>query len=123
MGKRMMIIFPLLMLFILSGCKARQNVPDSQGTESRETGEKVMDMELSDMIPEEKITELEEGLSAVRHEGDYGFDEFLSRGGASTDGEVIRFLAENLLGNLDLGFAGDIFGCSTITAQDVDGKF
>ncbi len=123
MGKRMMIIFPLLMLCILSGCKARQNVPDSQGTESRETGEKVMDMELSDIIPEEKITELEDGLSAVRYEGDYGFDKFLSRGGASTDGEVIRFLAENLLGNLDLGFAGDIFGCSTITAQDADGRF
>ncbi len=123
MGKRMLLLFPLLMICILSGCQVRQNVPDSQGLESRETGERVKDMELSDMIPEEKITELEDGLSSVRYEGDYGFDEFLSRGGASTDGEVIRFLAENLLGNLDMGFAGDIFGCSTITAQDADGKF
>ncbi len=123
MGKRMLLFFPLLIICILSGCKVRQNVPDSQGPESRETGEGVMDMELSDIIPEETITELEDGLSAVRHEGDYGFDEFLSRGGASTDGEVVRFMAENLLGNQDLGFSGDIFGCSTITVQDADGKF
>ncbi len=123
MGKRMIIIFPLLMICILSGCKVRQNRPDSQDPESRETEERVIDMELSDIIPEEKITELEEGLLAVRHEGDYGFDKFLSGGGASTDGEVVRFLAENLLENPDLGFAGDIFGCSTITVQNVAGEF
>jgi len=78
---------------------------------------------LIDINPTEKITELEAGLSAVRYEGDYGFDKFLSGGGASADGEVIDFLAENILGNLDLGFAGEIFGCSTITVQNADGEF
>lgn len=123
MEKRMLLFFPLLLLCILSGCNVRQAVPDSQGLESAEAGERVMDAELTDIVPEKEITELEDGLSAVRYEGDYGFDEFLSRGGASDDEEVIQFLGENLLGNLDLGFAGDIFGCSTITAQDADGKF
>lgn len=123
MGKRMLSFFSLLMGCILSGCNVRQTMPDSQGSESMETREGVIGMELSDIVPEEKITELEDGFSTVRYEGDYGFDKFLSSGGASTDGEVIRFLTENLLGGLDLRFAGDIFGCSTITAQDTDGKF
>ncbi len=57
-----------------------------------------------DIVPTEKITELEDGLSAVCYEGDYSFDEFLSSEGASIDEEVFRFLTENLLGNLDLGF-------------------
>ncbi len=106
------------MICILSGVPFVRAMPDSQGPEGTETGESVTDTELFDIVPKEKITELEDGLSAVRYEGDYGFDEFLSRGGASSDGEVIRYLAENMAGGLDLGFSGDIFGCSTITAQD-----
>lgn len=39
-----------------------------------------------DIAPTEKIVKLEEGFSAVRYEGSYEFDEFLSGGGAASDG-------------------------------------
>ena len=68
-----------------------------------------------------KIVELEPGLSAVRYDGDYGFDGFLEQGGASSDREVVQYLAENLIGELGLDFLGNIFGCSTVTANSPDG--
>lgn len=36
-----------------------------------------------------KIVELEPGLSAVRYDGNYGFDGFLEKGGASSGREVV----------------------------------
>ncbi len=111
----------LFTIFALAGCSGTQSIQDSTDTENTETKAKA-DMTFIDMVPSEKITELEEGLSAVRYEGDYGFDEFLSDGGASTDKEVIKFLTENLLDNWDLGFSGEVFGCSTLTAQNADGE-
>ncbi len=113
MKKRLLFILSLPIAFTLAGCTGTQPVQESSGTENRETA-------LMDIAPSQKITKLEDGLSAVRYEGNYGFDEFLSRGGASGDEEVIEFLTKNLLGNLDLEFADDIFGCSTITARNAD---
>jgi len=66
---------------------------------------------------------VKDGLSAVRYEGGYGFDGFLSGGGVSSDEEVIKFLAGNLPDDLDLEFTGGIFGCSTITVQNAEGNF
>ncbi len=68
-----------------------------------------------------EIVELEPGLSAVRYDGDYGFDGFLEKGGAASDREVVQYLAENLIGELGLDFLGNFFGCSTITANSPDG--
>ena len=76
----------------------------------------------ADAIPlGNSITELEPGLFAVRYDGDYSFDEFLEKGGASSDREVVQYLAENLIGELGLDFLGNIFGCSTITANSPEG--
>jgi len=47
------------------------------------------------IVLSEKITELTGGLSAVRHTGDYGFDEFLEQGGASSDAEVVSFIRQS----------------------------
>lgn len=66
--------------------------------------------------------ELEKGFSAVRYDGDYGFDRFLSEGGASSDKEVVGFLTESLLSGTDIGFNGNIFGCSTIALQTPEGE-
>ncbi len=121
MKKRLVLVFSLLIVFALAGCNGMKSAQKSPGTENIGTGEDAMDTALTKITPTEKITELESGLSAVRYKGDYGFDKFLSGGGASTDEEVIRFLTNNLLGNLDLGFQGEIFGCSTITAKNADG--
>ena len=70
-----------------------------------------------------KITELENGFSAVRYDGDYGFDKYLEKGGASSDSEVIKFLTRNLLfGAADLEFQKNFFGCSTISISNPKGN-
>ena len=70
------------------------------------------------------IEKLEDGLYAMEYKGDYGFDEFLARGGAASDGEV----ADYLVTFLSRGFykiEGDVqtrdFGCSTICTRDEQG--
>ncbi len=71
-----------------------------------------------------EITELESGLSAVKFEGDDGFEEFLSGGGAASDREVIEFLGENLLSELEgLGGLTGVFGCSTFLVENSESGY
>lgn len=67
------------------------------------------------------IIQLEPGLSAVRFDGDYGFDGFLEQGGASSDEEVAQYLAANMAEEFGLDFLGKIFGCSTLAVSSPDG--
>ncbi|MGN0999970.1 MAG: carcinine hydrolase/isopenicillin-N N-acyltransferase family protein [Faecousia sp.] len=70
------------------------------------------------------IEKLEDGLYSMEFKGDYGFDEFLAQGGASSDDEV----ADYLVSFLSHGFykvesevqTGE-FGCSTICTEDENG--
>lgn len=79
--------------------------------------------ESGSVILSEKITKLTDGLSAVRHSGDYGFDEFLAQGGASSDADVVSFLMENgMTGFGNLLFGGNPFGCSTLAVKDENGN-
>jgi len=65
---------------------------------------------------------LEAGLEAVRFDGDYGFSNFLAQGGASSDSEVVQYLADNLLDNLSLsGIVNNLFGCSTLAVTSPSG--
>ena len=72
----------------------------------------------------DSITQLEDGLYAMEYTGDYGFDGFLSQGGASSDSAV----ADYLISFLSHGFykiessvqTGE-FGCSTICVKDEQG--
>lgn len=70
-----------------------------------------------------KIKKLEKDFSYVRFHGDYGFEDFISRGGAYSDKEVVEFLAERFtsLSNLK-SLTGDSFGCSTISATTSSGE-
>ena len=78
---------------------------------------------VTEVIPAADITELEEGLSAVRYDGDYGFAGFLAQGGAVSDRGVVEYLAADLLSGLDLGgLLGGPFGCSTIAAAGPGGS-
>ncbi len=125
MRKRIYSISLLLIILVMAGCSGIQPAQNGQSADHMAIGiedEGETDTALIDIAPTDKITKLEDGLSAVRYEGDYGFDEFLSGGGASSDQEVVDFLTENLLGNLDLEFAGEIFGCSTITVPKDEGN-
>ncbi len=72
------------------------------------------------------IEKFEEGLYSMEFVGDYGFDEFLAKGGAKSDSEV----ADYLVSFLSHGFykiKTDVqtgnFGCSTLYTQDVNGTY
>ena len=112
----------LLGITMLTGCGGRtdgqmQNAENSIATQTSPDAENV-----NLISPTLEIVELENGFSTVRYDGDTGFDDFLSQGGASSDGEVVEYLAGNLLSGLNLGdLLGGIFGCSTIAVQSPDG--
>lgn len=108
-----------------SGCSKTPDMKDSEVAESMDSNDITESNETEDytLVPlTSEITELEEGFFAVRYEGDYGFDEFLTQGGASSDSEVVAYLSEHLLSGLRLGFSGNIFGCSTIAAVSPKGE-
>lgn len=75
------------------------------------------------VTPDESLNQLEEGLYAVRLEGPDWFDEFIDQGGASSDTQVIQFLAGKLLfGQSDIRMDPEFFGCSVFTVQSTKGQ-
>ena len=113
--------FLLGITMLMTGCGRTDE--QMQNTENNSTTQTSPDAESVNLIsPTSEIVELEDGFSAVRYDGDYGFDDFLAQGGASSDGEVVEYLANNLLSDLNLGdLLGGLFGCSTIAVQSPDG--
>lgn len=113
-------LFGITML--MTGCRERtdDHMPNAENNRTAQTSPDTENVHL--ISPASEIAELEDGFSAIRYDGDYGFDEFLAGGGASSDGEVVEYLANNLLSDLNLGdLLGGIFGCSTIAVQSPDG--
>ncbi len=116
----------LTSVLCLAGCKNVEPDQMTVGGQNKETlvSEENMETEnLQNVLLTNEIRELENGLSAVKYEGDYAFDAFLLAGGASSDREVIGFLAENLLSGMNIGFSQESFGCSTISVKSGDGEF
>ena len=66
-----------------------------------------------------EIVMLEPGFSFASFSGDDGFEAFLAGGGASSDTEVVQFLAAELLANVTMNSAS--FGCSTVAVKSPDG--
>ena len=70
------------------------------------------------------VTKIEDGLYSMEYKGDYGFEDFLAKGGADSDGAV----ADYLVSFLSRGFykmepdvqTGE-FGCSTVCTEDENG--
>lgn len=76
---------------------------------------------INKISPDTSITKLEEDLSVVRYEGDYGFGNFLEQGGASSDEEVVEYVSSRLSSNLpELLFGGNPFGCSTLSVKNTE---
>ena len=101
----------LLLSIWTAGCG---QADPAQATES-DNPQKEIVTDSSDVIRlDSEIIELENGFEAVKFEGNDGFEEFLSQGGAASDSEVVRFLTENLIAGTELDFMEDFFGCSTI---------
>jgi predicted choloylglycine hydrolase/predicted small lipoprotein YifL len=110
----------LLLTVALTGCGQSGNkatTPNDNGTTDNQ-GTTQIPIQL-----DAEMKELDDGLSAVRYEGDYGFDLFLEQGGASSDAEVVRFLTNHLLNESGLGFIGELFGCSTLAVQNEQGEY
>lgn len=68
-------------------------------------------------------TQLTDGLSVIRYDGDYGFQAFIDAGGASSDEELLAYLMENVLTDVSgLTFFNGLFGCSTIQARNAQNE-
>lgn len=62
-------------------------------------------------------------MSAVKYEGDYGFEEFLENGGASSDEDVVKYLSGVLSGADGFSFGNMPFGCSTVSVKSENGGY
>lgn len=123
----------LMLLFAISvlaaGCGKAEQVQsekESEALQSKQEKEEGM-QEIGDagiITPGSEIALLEDDFAAVHYAGDDKLDEFLERGGASSDADVMRFLTKHLLsGKSVLEFFGGMFGCSTLSAGSSDGSF
>ncbi len=132
------IIFGML---LLTGCSKNfssepplsdvNNVSDVQGestsydTTSAAEDSLLQNIEASEAekLPNEEILQLENGFFAVRFDGEYYFDEFLEKGGAPSDAQVVEFLMGSLSADYGLSFSGNPFGCSTISVKNENGGY
>ena len=120
MKKKIYIVLTMsIMLSAVAGCG--QNAKMSENTVQTEAA-KGEEMEENQVVPDTEITELEDGLSVVRYEGNYGFDGFLEQGGASSDEGVVEYVSTQLSSDIpELLFGGNPFGCSTLSVKNAEG--
>lgn len=124
--KKIVLMIMLSALLTGTGCGSRSSDTDREenfGAENTETREGTEDP-LSFVPVTSKMQELASGFSAVRYEGDYGFERFLEQGGADSDQAVLQFLASGLLAEaagleMNTGF----FGCSTLSVENTAGGY
>ncbi|MEE1219750.1 MAG: C45 family peptidase [Ruminococcus sp.] len=72
------------------------------------------------------VEKLDDGLYYMEYEGDYGFDKFLSDGGAKNQGDVANYVIFFLSGGfvkLDSEDVSFDFGCSTLTTKKTDSSY
>lgn len=107
---------------LLAGCSRETGQEDTE--ERKDEASQIENMNNTYITPTEEITELEEGLSVVRYEGNYGFEGFLEQGGADSDAGVVTYVSSRIMDNLPgLIFGGNPFGCSTVSVQNTDGGY
>lgn len=130
MLRKIVITTLLAILLVISvlvvGCEKTSDTKINQEGETVKTNKtnKSKDIENTTAITLlSEITKLTDGLSGVRYDGDYGFDEYLGQGGASSDSEVMKFLVRNLLSKAsNMEYRGNVFGCSTLSVKSLDGE-
>lgn len=111
----------LLILGTVAGCGQNTGTVESNVQAGTVEGK---DIVLEKIEPGEEITELEEGLSVVRYEGEDGFGGFLEQGGAVSDEGVVEYLSSQLTSNIPgLLFGGNPFGCSTLSVENTEGGY
>ena len=73
----------------------------------------------------QSVRKLEEGLYYMEYSGDYGFDAFLEKGGASSEAAMAEYITSFLSGGFVKGGAESApqnFGCSTLTVNSLMGR-
>ena len=104
----------------VTGCGQSEKPSENSIQEETMKGENI---EKNYIQPDTKIQSLGEGLSVVRFEGNYGFDEFLGEGGASSDDGVVEYLSGALLSDIPSLLMGqNPFGCSTLSVKNAEGE-
>ncbi|MDE6592456.1 MAG: linear amide C-N hydrolase, partial [Oscillospiraceae bacterium] len=121
MNKSLLFLMMICLLMILTGCGNNSGLTNAD-TESNPANNSSSADNFVSVTSE--IAELESGFSAVRYDGDYGFDLFLEQGGADSDQAVLQFLNNNIFqGNSGLQMDGDVFGCSTVSVKNANGGY
>ena len=72
------------------------------------------------------IEKLNDGLYYMEYEGDYGFDEFISNGGAENQADLVNYLVFFMSGGfveLEKEEVSFDFGCSTLTTKSSDSSY
>lgn len=127
MKKRMTILGALCLAvqIFLTGCAetgGQRHITEERALEGDAAEEKEAVADIISLT--EDMMELEDGLSAVAFEGEDGFTEFLSQGGAASDRELAEYLGGSLLTDLPgLLFGGNPFGCSTLSVPNRAGGY
>lgn len=70
------------------------------------------------------VKRLEDNLYYMEYKGDYGFEEFLNNGGASSERELALYLISFMSGGFWQGDPADVsldFGCSALTTETEKG--
>lgn len=74
------------------------------------------------VAPSKDLIQLEDGLSYMQYDGEYGFQSFIEAGGAATDEEVVQYLMNHVVNGIEgLSFSDLLFGCSTLSTRAADG--
>ena len=101
--------------------ESQESWTEEEGAVREENGKESRDKNAVRVTPTSEITELETGLSAVRYEGEYGFDTFLEQGGAASDADVAAYITSLLAQEIHM--EGAPFGCSTLSVENQDGGY
>ncbi len=101
--------------------ESQESWTEEEGAVREENGKESRDKNAVRVTPTSEITELETGLSAVRYEGEYGFDTFLEQGGAASDADVAAYITSLL--EQEIQMEGASFGCSTLSVENQDGGY
>lgn len=113
----------LLVMPVFAGCNSAGETTGRENSDAPDSGAQE-DKPVKSIVLNNEITELADGLCAVRYTGADGFDLFLEQGGASSDSEVVSFLTDRLMSDTgSLVFRGNPFGCSTLSVQNAEGDF
>ncbi len=76
-----------------------------------------------DMIVKAKEENKSAPVYIMDVDGDYYFDKFIEEGGASSDGELIQFVTDNITkGLIPIDMSSPEIGCSSFTCVDQDGN-